>query len=144
MSVAIMPTMRAGMGELLPPGIVLSDPSVARPRVVGGVYDDGSRGATQTGIIVGGAINKGLDILGDIFGNPYSRQAAYRSQTPQQPIYNVPGQSQYLPQRTSTGVGFGVDGQGIRLSDGSHIGWFPIAGLVLAFVLLQSRPLSRR
>jgi hypothetical protein len=42
------------------------------------------------------------------------------------------------------GVGIGIDGQGIRLSDGSHIGWLPIALVGGAFFLLQSPGFSRK
>jgi hypothetical protein len=45
---------------------------------------------------------------------------------------------------TNTGVGFGIDGNGIRLSDGSHIGWVPIFLVGFGFVLIQSRPFTRR
>jgi len=47
-------------------------------------------------------------------------------------------------QQGGGGVGFGLDGNGIRLSDGSHIGWFPIIGVIGAFALLQSKGFSRR
>lgn len=106
-----------------------------------------SNSPTPTQVIVGGAIHTGLNVLRDIYAPTQTSQAAYRAQAStalaQQPIYQV-APNQYLPQRSPGGVGFGVDGQGIRLSDGSHIGWFPIAGVVLAFVLIQSRPLTRR
>ena len=42
------------------------------------------------------------------------------------------------------GIGIGVDGQGIRLSDGSHIGWGTIAIVVGGIFLLQSRGFSRK
>jgi hypothetical protein len=67
-------------------------------------------------------------------------------------VYNQQTGQYYNPQTgqtiagnyQSSGVGFGIDGQGIRMSDGSHIGWLPIAGVVVAFSLLQSRGFSRR
>jgi hypothetical protein len=42
------------------------------------------------------------------------------------------------------GVGFGVDGQGLRLSDGSHIGWSTIGIAGLAFYLIQSKGFEKR
>ena len=42
------------------------------------------------------------------------------------------------------GVGFGIDSQGLRLSDGSHIGW-PIIGIVgLGIYLVQSPGFTKR
>jgi hypothetical protein len=61
----------------------------------------------------------------------YQYQPAYQ----QQPIYQT---------QPGGGVGIGLDGAGIRLSDGSHIGWLPIAGVGLGLVLLQSKGFSRR
>ena len=53
-------------------------------------------------------------------------------------------QQQYALQQQQQGVGFGIDGQGLRMSDGSHIGW-PVMGLAaLALYLLQSPGFSRR
>lgn len=66
---------------------------------------------------------------------------AYAGQ-PRQQIYQ---QSQYpQQQQQGSGIGLGIDGQGIRLSDGSHIGWLPIVAVVGGFMLLQARPVSRR
>lgn len=42
------------------------------------------------------------------------------------------------------GVGLGIDSSGIRLSDGSHIGWFPIIAVLGGVVLLQSSGFQRR
>ena len=41
------------------------------------------------------------------------------------------------------GIGLGIDSQGIRLSDGSHIGWFPVIGVLAALYLIQSPSFSR-
>ena len=49
-----------------------------------------------------------------------------------------------LAARNREGVGLGVDSSGIRLSDGSRIGWFPIIGVIGFFYVLQARPLTRK
>ena len=49
----------------------------------------------------------------------------------------------YRPVQPS-GVGFGVDTRGIRLSDGSYIGWGVIALAGGVILLIQTRPFSRR
>jgi hypothetical protein len=60
-------------------------------------------------------------------------------------------QAQYAEQErlralsnNSGGVGFGFDSQGLRLSDGSHIGWTTIAVVVGGFYLVQSPGFTKR
>ena len=43
-----------------------------------------------------------------------------------------------------SGVGFGIDGQGLRLSDGSHIGWTTIAIAGVGLYLLQRPGYQKR
>lgn len=62
----------------------------------------------------------------------------------QQPTYYPPGQSYNTGLVRTTGVGFGIDSNGIRLSDGSHIGWFPIIGVIGLFFLIQTPGFTRR
>jgi hypothetical protein len=81
----------------------------------------------------------GNDIAAIIARNNNQNSLGY----PQQPT----GQQPYYPQvvvPAPSGVGIGVDGQGIRLSDGSHISWLVIAGGVGVFMLLQHPGFSRR
>jgi hypothetical protein len=132
---------RAGMG-LLDPIELGDDPYGIRPTPP---YNDGSDAGPWGGtvpVLIGG----GIQALRDIFAPVGTSTAAYRAQQQQyigqQPVYNAPS-SQYLPPRTS-GVGFGLDSQGIRLSDGSHIGWFPIIGCVVVLFLIQSPGFTRR
>lgn len=78
--------------------------------------------------------------LSSIFGNRY--------QQPTTTAYRPPSSYQYDPallaSRNNQGVGIGLDSNGVRLSDGSHIGWFPIIGVIGFFFVLQSRPLTRK
>jgi hypothetical protein len=86
-----------------------------------------------------------IGIIGKTVSNIFSpwqataaqAQGAYR---PQQTNYPV----NTLPVNRNSGVGIGVDSNGVRLSDGSHLGWFPIVGVIGAFFLLQSKGFSRR
>lgn len=75
--------------------------------------------------------------LSDIFRR-YPETPTYAQTRP----YTVGAAAPYST--TSSGVGIGIDGQGIRLSDGSHIGWLPIGAVVLGLFLLQSQGFSRR
>jgi len=89
-----------------------------------------------SGAPVFGVIGK---TLSNIFGNQYQQpNTAYRPAPTYQPGYPA-GYRQ-----PNAGVGIGIDGNGIRLSDGSHIGWFPIIGVIGFFYVLQARPLSRK
>lgn len=56
----------------------------------------------------------------------------------------TPQQYQLLQTGATTGVGIGIDSNGIRLSDGSHISWILIIGLIVVFALVQSRGFQRR
>lgn len=47
-------------------------------------------------------------------------------------------------QRGGGGVGVGIDKDGVRLSDGTHIGWTTIALAGFAIYLIQSPGFSRR
>jgi len=59
--------------------------------------------------------------------------------------YNYPaGAPQPIYRAPQTGVGLGVDSRGIRLSDGSYIGWGVIALVGGVILLIQTRPFSRR
>ena len=90
-----------------------------------------------------GVINRGFDFGNNFINQKYAKDAAkytgggggvnYQNQYGALPPAAPPG-----------GVGVGVDGQGIRLSDGSHIGWPLIALGVGAIFLLQSPGYSRR
>jgi hypothetical protein len=88
----------------------------------------------------------GLRTISNIFAPPATSIAQAQAARPQV-IYAGSGRTdQYgnvIP-TTGGGIGFGVDSQGIRLSDGSHIGWFPIIGVIGVFFLLQSPGFSRR
>lgn len=77
-----------------------------------------------------------------IWGNQYQPQPTY---TPTYSTDYAALQAAALARANAgDGVGIGVDGSGIRLSDGSHIGWLPIGAVVFGFFLLQSRGFSRR
>jgi hypothetical protein len=85
----------------------------------------------------------GLKVVDDIFAPPATRIAQAGSQYQQQ--YSPAQLALLQQQRTPTGgIGIGIDGQGIRLSDGSHIGWFPIVAVIGVFFLLQSPGFTRR
>lgn len=92
-------------------------------------------------------IDRGFDFGNTFLQNKYAKDAAKYSPTglniPSN--YQIPaGQYQLNPGGAPPpGVGFGLDGTGIRLSDGSHIGWTTIALAAGAFFLLQSRPVTR-
>lgn len=74
--------------------------------------------------------------------------ALYRSQYPTAPYSSYPAGSinpaTGQPYTSSTGIGIGIDANGIRLSDGSHISWILIGGIVLAIALVQSKGFQRR
>jgi hypothetical protein len=88
------------------------------------------------------------------FGNTFltAKYAASAAKYGAGPYVQPAGQQQQLTaaqiaalQRDQGGgIGFGLDGQGLRLSDGSHIGWLPIVGVAGAFFLLQSQGIQRR
>jgi hypothetical protein len=104
----------------------------------GGVESDGSAPWWQSIIVPIAGITGST--LSNIYA-PWQTSAAQASA--RQPVY-VPVQTQGgLPPRPE-GVGFGVDSRGIRLSDGSYIGWGVVAlggGIIL---LVQARPFSRK
>lgn len=105
----------------------------------GGSADGGSSGPPWwvTSGPLFGVIGK---TLSNIFA-PYQTSAAqagvgvYRQPTNYDPNYR---------QAPNRSVGIGLDSSGIRLSDGSHLGWLPIGAVVFGFFLLQSKGFSRR
>lgn len=73
--------------------------------------------------------------------SPWQAQAAVAaSQRPIVQYTSSPNESGSVP----SGVGLAITRNGIRLSDGSYIGWLPIGGVVVAVFLLQSKGFSRR
>jgi hypothetical protein len=84
----------------------------------------------------------GIQTIRDIFAPVGSTQAAYGAQ--RQPIVYAGAQQGAVPVRNTGGVGIGIDGQGIRLSDGSHISWIWIIGGIVIIYLIQSPGFSRR
>ena len=104
-------------------------------------WPSSSSSGHSTANAITGVANAVAISLASIFGR--NQGASAQNQIP--PGYGYNQQGQLVPvSPNGAGVGIGIDGQGIRLSDGSHIGWFPIAGVTLAIFLLQSKGFSRR
>ncbi len=108
---------------------------------------------SQPGVIrsqIPSLIAGGLRVIDDIFAPPATRIAQAGASRPiYQPQYGggvdaYGNPLSYAPSRSNSGIGFGVDSQGVRLSDGSHIGWFPIVGVIGIFFLLQQPGFTRR
>jgi hypothetical protein len=78
-----------------------------------------------------------------VFGHPQQTAAGGGLSLAQQQQILL-AQQQGANRPNAPGVGLGIDGTGIRLSDGSHIGWLPIGFGIGALVLLQSKGFSRR
>lgn len=93
--------------------------------------------------LIFGAIGAGLQTVASLRNrNNTQQQGDY---TAAQLAQIQAQQAGFNPSATpSGGVGLGIDGQGVRLSDGSHIGWLPIGAVALGFMLLQSKGISRR
>lgn len=101
-----------------------------------GASNTSNNGPTWWQLLISGGTRIAHDALTPI---PVGVAQAHAAQ--QQVVY----QPTALQNRgTTPGVGIGVDGSGIRLSDGSHIGWFPIIGLIGVIFLLQSPGFQRR
>ncbi len=128
--------LRRGLGFNIPQGGIFGGGDVFG----GGVYGDGG------GIDWNNVFGQSVATLNNFLTLKYSKDAAkYGVGVTGQPAvnYTTQGASPYGA-APPAGVGIGVDGQGIRLSDGSHIGWAPIMLGVGALVLLQSKGFSRR
>jgi hypothetical protein len=107
----------------------------------------------ELGFDWGSIIGQGFDFGKTFLNNKYAKDAAkygagqYVQQQPQgtTPAQQIdPAVLALLQKQQQQGVGFGFDSEGLRMSDGSHISWMVIFIVILAFFLLQSRPLSRK
>jgi hypothetical protein len=119
----------------------------SRPRVVGNNPGSSNSSGSNIWEHLTPIIGAGLTVLNNWVvtrpgANPVAVAQLSNGQTFQQQL--TPEQYQAWLASQRGGVGFGVDGQGIRLSDGSHISWVMIALVVGGFMLIQSRPFSRR
>lgn len=122
-------------------GSQIGYPTGTLPPSEGGADDPFGEGPPWWAVLGPGIIAASGATLSSIFRR-YPETPTYAQTRP----YTVGGGA---PSATTNyggagGVGIGIDGQGIRLSDGSHIGWLPIGAVVLGFVLLQSQGFSRR
>jgi hypothetical protein len=112
-----------------------------------GMYVDDLDGLS--GIDWGGLIGQGFDFGKNFINQKYAKDAAKHTAAAQAAIQYQPAVQTFNSNPGSSappppGVGFGIDSQGVRLSDGSHIGW-PVIGIVgLGFFLLQSRGFQKR
>jgi hypothetical protein len=136
---------RAGMGFFDPWGDspiddpIYGQPGISSPPIM--------QSPSQPGVIrsqIPSLIAGSLRVIDDIFAPPATRIAQAGAS---RPIYQAPygdGYGNTLPVTRQPSIGFGVDSQGVRLSDGSHIGWFPIVGVIGVFFLLQQPGFTRR
>jgi hypothetical protein len=83
----------------------------------------------------------GEKLASNIWGNQYQQPTYQPIRTTLPANY---GSTYNTVPNPGGGIGIGVDSRGIRLSDGSHIGWFPIIGVGFGLFLLQSKGFSRR
>jgi hypothetical protein len=109
----------------------------------------GGMGAGMGAIDWNSIIGRGFDFGNNVIAQWGNRQAYRSGINPNapagtyQPVSYVSNTQPAGITPVTPGVGFGLDSQGIRLSDGSHIGWLPIAGVVVGLKLLQAKPYRR-
>lgn len=85
-----------------------------------------------------------LKVVSNVFAPVQTSVAQAQAGAYRTPVYSATGQVINPYGTTPTGIGIGLDANGIRLSDGSHISWLLILSAVGIFALVQAKGFQRR
>lgn len=103
--------------------------------------DDPGIGAFNWGSLIEQGFNFGNNFINQKYAKDTAKHTAAAQALAYQPAINS---SSSVAATGTSGIGVGVDSQGISLGGGSHIGWGWVIGGIAIFGLLQSRGFQRR